>query len=183
LTQIAPQGPQAGPALTYRWTKDVDAIWYHLWVGRNGVGTWHDRWFEMSGSGEGAANPNGAYPGPAQPIQIAPRGAIGQSRPTFRWSGGACEWWLRGWNPDGAGPWTGPMAFSVPYPAGTWYRVYASQGATKVVDQWVQNAELVSPVALALGAHAWWLGVWDAQSSRTIWSDRINFTVRAETDQ
>ena len=175
LTQIAPTGVQTGHNLTYRWNKHADATWYKLWVGRTGASTWHDRWFQMSGTGEAAVNPGGAYPGPAKPILSAPSGTIGNNRPTFQWTGGACTWWVRGWGPDGEGPWAGPRNFSITYPAGTWFRVYVNRGSTTVIDQWTTSASLLSPIILSSGSHSWWLGVWDFQSGRTIWSDRIDF--------
>jgi hypothetical protein len=177
-TQIAPTGEQAGCDLNYRWQKDSNATWYRLWVGRTGAGTWHDRWFELSGTGEALVNPGGAYPGPAKPIQTAPKGAIETQKPTFQWSGGACAWWLQGWGPDGYGPWAGPMTFSVPHPQDTWYRVYVVQGAAKVLDQWVQDTTLPTATMFSAGNHSWWLGVWDARKGQTIWSDRMDFTVQ-----
>lgn len=177
LTQIEPAGEQAGYDLTYRWQKDVNATWYRLWVGRVGSGTWHDRWFELSGAGEAAINPGGANPGPAKPVQLEPAGSLVVNNPTFRWSGGQCEWWVQGWGPDGYGPWAGPLAFRIPHPAGTWHRVYVNRGATKAFDQWTQAANLPSPVALSSGGHSWWLGVWDAARGQTIWSERMDFTV------
>lgn len=177
LTQIAPQGTQAGYNLTYRWQKDANATWYRLWVGRTGAGTWHDRWFELSGTGEAAENPGGAYPGPAKPVQTAPSGTIANNLPTFQWSGGNCTWWLNSWGPDGYGPWAGPKAFSIPHAADSWYRVYVNRGSTMALDRWTQGSNLPSPVALSSGSYSWWLGVWDAAGNQTIWSDRTDFTV------
>jgi len=45
------------------------------------------------------------------------------------------------------------------------------------VCEWTQDGELLSPVTLQSGAHNWWLGVWDAATGRTIWSDRMDFWV------
>lgn len=177
LTQLEPVGPQAGIQLTYRWDKNLDATWYHLWVGRLGAGTWHDRWYEITGIGVAEAAPAASYPGPAKPVSVAPAGACGTNRPTFTWNGGECHWWVQGWGPDGLGPWSGPKAFSIPHAAGTWYRVYVNRGATMAFDRWTNGANLPAPNALASGAHSWWLGVWDAARSQTIWSDRVDFTV------
>jgi hypothetical protein len=177
LTQLEPVGPQSGIRLTYRWDKSLDATWYHLWVGRTGAGAWHDQWYEITGIGEAETTPAAIYPGPSQPIPMAPAGTITTNRPTFQWGGGACEWWVQGWGPDGFGPWSGPKAFSIPHAAGTWYRVYVNRGATQVIDQWTNGANLPSPVPLSSGAHSWWLGVWDAARSQIIWSDRADFTV------
>jgi hypothetical protein len=35
----------------------------------------------------------------------------------------------------------------------------------------------VPTAPLTPGEYAWWLGVWDANAGRTIWSDRMDFTV------
>jgi hypothetical protein len=177
LTQIAPEEVQADRDLTYRWQKDENATWYRLFVGRGGAGIWHDKWFELSGTGEAAANPGGANLGAAKPIQSVPQGAIESNLPTFQWAGGACEWWLRGWGPDGYGPWTGPKAFSVPNQADAWYHIYVSRGSAKVLDQWTQGTSLSAPTTLSTGAHSWWIGVWDPQTGQTIWSERSDFTV------
>jgi formylglycine-generating enzyme required for sulfatase activity len=177
VTQNAPIGAQSSHNLNYRWNKDANATWYRLWVGRVGGGTWHDRWFDLAGTGEASVNPGGADPGPAKPIQTAPAGTIATNRPTFQWSGGACEWWLQGWGPDGYGPWAGPKAFSIPHAAGTWHRVYVNRGSSVAFDRWTNSTNLPAPSTLSSGAHSWWLGVWDAARSQTIWSDRLDFTV------
>lgn len=177
LAQIAPEEEQAGHDLTYRWNKDENATWYRLFVGRLGGGTWHDKWFEMSGVGETTAKPGSVNAGAAKPVQAAPQGAIEGNLPTFQWAGGACEWWLRGWGPDGYGPWTGPKSFSVPNKADAWYRIYVSRGAAKVLDQWTQGTSLPAPAELSAGAHSWWIGVWDPLTRQTIWSNRSDFTV------
>jgi len=177
LTVNAPTGVQTTHDLTYRWQKDANALWYRLWVGRTGAGAWHDRWFALTGTGEAAVTPGGSHPGVAKPVLTAPSGMISGNRPTFQWAGGRCSWWVRPWARDGYGPWSGPGNFSIPYPAGTWVRVYASRGNQMVIDEWTTSGSLRSPVDLQSGAHRWWLGVWDAAARRTIWSDRMDFTV------
>ena len=177
LTMTSPQGVQISHDLNYVWNKDPVATWYRLWVGRVGGAVLHDRWYELSGTGEASVNPGAAYPNAAKPAPSQPVGTIANAEPTFRWNGGNCEWFVRGWGPDGNGPWAGPMAFSVPYAPGTWCRVYVSRGNTVVLNQWTQAAELAAPAPLQTGAHSWWLGVWDAPTGRTIWSDRVDFVV------
>jgi hypothetical protein len=177
LTQYAPSGLVTNYDLTYTWKRDVNATWYHLWVGRIGAGTWHDRWYEFAGTGKGEAYPSNAYPGPAKPFLTTPKGVAANNSPTFKWSGGMCEWRLQGWGLDGYGPWSEPMAFRIPHPSNTWYRVYVNRGSTMALDKWTQGTSLPSPAALTAGEYAWWLGVYDAQTSQTIWSDRADFTV------
>lgn len=177
VTQLGPDGPQDDAMPTYRWQKDAAATWYRLWVGEAGAGTWHDRWYELSGEGEASVTPDGAPPGPAKPILSAPSDMIANNRPTFEWFGGEWEWWIRPWGPDGYGPWSGPMAFSIPYPPNTWFRVYVNENSANVIDEWTTDDSLLSPVHLQPGTHSWWLGVWDAATGRTIWSDRMDFAV------
>lgn len=177
-SQTAPQGPQGSNNLAYAWTKDALATWYNLWVGRAGGGVLHNRWFELSGAGQANVNPGAAVPGPAKPAPTQPVGAIAQTQPTFRWDGGNCQWYVRGWSADGNGPWAGPMDFSVPYAPNTWMRVYVTRGGAFVFDQWTQAVEFSAPAPLQAGAHSWWLGVWDAPTGRTVWSDRIDFVVQ-----
>ncbi len=177
LNLIAPSGTQDTHHLTYRWDKDAHATWYRLWVGRDGEGTWHDRWYPLTGTGEAAATPGGAHPGPAKPILTAPAGTLASTTPTFQWAGSGATWWLQGWSPDGTGPWSGPEAFIIPYPTGTWCRVYVNHGSATIIDQWTSTGTLPSPVALLPGSHTWWLGVWNKLNGRTLWSDRMEFTV------
>jgi len=176
LTLVAPHGTQGSGTLAYRWERDANATWYRLWVGARGGVTWHDRWFERSGSGETSASPESPATPRGEPSVTGPTGATDQS-PTFAWEGGSYSWWLRGWGPDGFGPWSGPAQFTRPHPAGTWYRVYVSRGGSPVVDEWTQETSLESPVPLSPGDYAWWLGVWDPVTGRTLWSGRTDFQV------
>ena len=178
LVQIAPSGTQIENTLEYRWHKDATATWYRIWVGRVGSGTFHDKWYAMTGTGEGSVSIGGHLQGDH-------------------------TWWVRGWSPDGNGPWAGPMAFSTPGPAPAkpvliapegliataeplfewqaadragWYRVYVTSSSAKVIDQWTQDTSLSSPVALSSGTHSWWVGAWNNESGATVWSDRMDFT-------
>lgn len=176
VAQIAPTGAQASSALTYRWTKDSNATWYRLWVGRTGAGTFLDRWHAASGEGEGSLV-----------VSNHPQGSF--------------TWWIRGWGPDGEGPWSGPMSFSTPDPGpakptlsaplGTasspvtfsyasaraeWFRVYVQRGSTLVADVWTQSASHYAGT-LPSGAYSWWIGAWNSATRTTVWSDRGDFSI------
>ncbi len=179
ITQIAPQGAQDiadMSTLTYRWTLDPTATWYQIWIGKRGSGEWYRRWHQFAGTGEAA-------------MQIA-------GHPH-----GNGTWWIRGWCPDGYGPWSGLMAFSVPDPApavptlinphgavaspvmlqyasarAEWFRVYVTDNKKFLLDTWTTDTthDLGD---LPEGRYLWWIGAWNEAGSRIVWSARAEFTV------
>ncbi len=177
ITQIAPQGDRGSWDLVFRWDQtDRRATWYKLWVSHPNGGTWIDQWVQATSADEAEVE-------------------------RFNHPGGASTWWLRGWGPDGFGPWTGPMAFTTPDPApgkpvllapigattapvtfeytaerAEWYRVYVTRNGSLVIDQWTQNTTF-SGGMLPSGSYAWWIGAWNAKTGRTVWSDRGAFTI------
>jgi hypothetical protein len=183
LTLLAPAGPQIDHTLDFVWQKDAQATWYELWLGRKGRGgEWYRRWFRMDGAGEARVS-----------LTLVPD-------TDFRW-------WVRPWGPDGMGPWSGYLEFSTPradaqapqptsprgsigetqpdfvWPAASraeWYRVYLQRGATRVMNRWTQDTRLPCPAPLEPGAYAWWVGAWNEASGRTVWSERIDFTITEE---
>ncbi len=150
------------------------ASWYQIHLNRN-AGTYLSRWVE----GATSWAPDNALPA------------------------GHYEWWVRGWNVDGMGPWSGGMHFSAPDPApaqptlvspvgevdppvtleyeserAEWYRVYVQRvGAGMVHDDWTQDTN-VDLGALPAGDYAWWVGAWNAAGGCVVWSDRGDFSVR-----
>jgi len=79
-----PQGVAAERRPEFRWEPVQDATWYQITINRNN--TLHTRqWLE------GAASYT-----PAADLQY-----------------GSYRWWVRTWNPDGYGPLSAPMDFSV----------------------------------------------------------------------
>ncbi len=178
ITLLDPQGEQAGHDLTYRWEQDENAMWYRLWIGQVGAGTWHDGWHAFSGTGTAEVELSGH-----------PEGDF--------------TWWLHPWGPDGFGPWSGPMHFSTPDPApaqptlispvgeadppvtleyesarAAWFRIYVQRvGHGMVHDGWTQDTT-VDLGALPAGDYAWWVGAWNAAGGRVVWSSRGDFSVR-----
>jgi len=176
IAQIGSSDVQGGGNPVFRWTKDSRATWYRLWVSHPGGGAWHDKWYAMSGTGEGSVTVNG-HPG------------------------GSSTWWIQGWGADGTGPWAGPMAFSTPDPApamptmigplgtttspvtfqyasarATWFRIYVSRSGTVVLDKWTESATLHTGV-LGRGTYSWWVAGWNAVSGKTVWSEQGTFTI------
>jgi len=179
ITLIGPQGEQASHDLAYRWERDANATWYRLWVGRAGAGTWHDRWYNLTGEGEAA-------------VELADH------------PGGTFTWWLLPWGPDGFGPWSGPGAFTTPSrdptvpvlvaPLGAtvenppvfaweseradWYRVYVQRvGGGAEINEWTDEPHLTPPSELPAGQYVWWVGAWNSVTRRVVWSQRGDFDV------
>ncbi len=177
ITPIAPMGVQSGWDLTFRWDqRDRRATWYKIWVSHPQGGAWLDQWIAATEGAEAAVVRNN-HPG------------------------GVSSWWLRGWGPDGFGPWTGPMVFETPAPAPTkpvllaptvapnapvtlsytadradWFRVYVTRNGAVVLDQWTQSTSLATGT-LPRGNYAWWVGSWNGRTQTTVWSDRGEFSV------
>jgi uncharacterized protein YkwD len=181
LSLTAPSGLQNSTTLAYRWQKDSRATWYLLHVGANNARVFQ-KWYQGAGTGEMSVT------------------LTGHGRGT------TYSWYVRGWSPDGYGPWSGPRTFSVDNgapakpttvaPSGTinvvrpvfqwnaaaratWYRLVVQRGATTVTDKWYQSVSATAPVALAAGGHTWWIGAWNAEYGKTVWSDPRAFTVSA----
>lgn len=84
---LSPSGLQQARNLNYTWTKDGNATWYRLWIGRNGV-RMADLWHADDGVGVASKVING------HPSQSS------------------YEWYVRPWGPDGLAPtWSGPQLF------------------------------------------------------------------------
>jgi len=87
---VAPTGVVApGASLAYVWQHDPAAAWYQLYVaGPDGV--LHDAWHAAAA---GAETQTVTVPGHTP--------------------GDTYSWWVRGWSPDGYGPWNSGAVFSV----------------------------------------------------------------------
>ena len=126
-------------SVTCRWIPDPRARWYQLWCGLNG-GNVVDKWYESS--------------------SIVHHGAA-TSIPGHGW--GDYAWYVRGWGPDGMGPWSDAGAFVCGQPTpvsgdastlmwddsqtadAEWYQVWISDvtggGAVKERAWWFQRTE------------------------------------------
>jgi hypothetical protein len=97
ITLVSPSGSvAAGSTQRYTWKADAAATWYELYVARNGS-AFGDHWYTLTDSVVDTATGNFA-------VDVS-----GHSAGTY-------QWYVRGWGPDGLGPWSGPDSFSVQGP-------------------------------------------------------------------
>lgn len=181
ITLVSPAGTLDATTATFTWNADASATWYRLYCSGSGA-VMVDKWYGISqGSGQ---------------IQRT-------------WTGFARDrtytWWVRGWAPDGYGPWSDAMQFTVEggkpgkvtlvSPQGTtaqgttvfkwntaaraeWYRVYVQKGATVVVDKWVEGATLYQVAAHhSPGTYTWWVCGWNSWEGYGPWSTPMEFAV------
>ena len=95
ITLVSPSGSvAAGSTQRYTWQADAAATWYQLYVVRNG-GAFANQWYTLTNSVVDPATGNFA-------VDVG-----GQSAGTY-------QWWVRGWSPDGVGPWSSNLTFQVP---------------------------------------------------------------------
>ncbi len=177
VTVIEPIGLQSGWDITFRWDQsDGRATWYKLWVSNPQGGVWLDQWVQATADAEARVTR--------------------QNHP-----GGASSWWVRGWNADGFGPWTGPIEFETPDPSPTppvlltpeivdtaaitlayeasqvdWYRVYVLRNGSVVLDTWTAS-QMLDAGALSSGQYTWWVGAWNGRTGTTVWSERGAFII------
>jgi hypothetical protein len=95
ITLISPSGSvAAGSTQLYTWQADAAATWYELYVSTGGS-VFCNNWYTLSnsvagsGTGDFAVDVNGH-------------------------SSGTYYWWVRGWGPDGMGPWSSSLTFQIP---------------------------------------------------------------------
>jgi hypothetical protein len=81
IVPVSPSEAAAAPTVTYTWQADPAATWYKLIIHCNGA-CWHSGWY-----------PAGA---PEAPVSIPVDGHV---------PGAQYDWWVKGWSPDGEGPW------------------------------------------------------------------------------
>jgi hypothetical protein len=101
ITLVSPTGSvAAGSTQRYTWKAEAAASWYELYVTRNGSG-FCDKWIASGDSVVAGATGNFA-------VDVSGH------------TGGAYQWWVRGWGADGLGPWssTGSFTMTTPPPPG-----------------------------------------------------------------
>ena len=92
---ISPSGTSGDITPTYTWNADPNSTWYYLWV-NDGTGNGITQWVTAAqaacykGAGSCSATPD---------VALAP---------------GSAKWWIQTWSPNGDGPWSDGMAFTVP---------------------------------------------------------------------
>lgn len=98
VTLVSPSGTIGTASPPFVWNAASEATWYYLWVNDSAGNIRIQRWYtaEQAGCARGS-NPCSV----ASPISLHRGGAI---------------WWIQSWNPEGYGPWSIPLTFSVEAP-------------------------------------------------------------------
>jgi hypothetical protein len=92
LTLLSPSGGVAsGSTQRYTWKADPAATWYELYVSRNGS-VFCDKWYTLTNSVVDSATGDFAVD------------VDGHDSGTY-------QWYVRGWSPDGLGPWSDGLNF------------------------------------------------------------------------
>jgi hypothetical protein len=174
---ISPQGTtESSASLTYAWyAPDNYTTWYELYINRNGAlhsDTWHT-----------------VAPGD---LETSINGQLTQLALTFKnQPSGNYSWWVRGWSPDGMGPWSTGMAFtnqltksgtitfltpangavisnSVPQCSwqnnggATWYSLYLIRNGATYSSQWLEGTTTWTPSStLPVGKYTLWIAPWN----------------------
>lgn len=100
VTLVSPSGTVASGADTFVWTEDANATWYKLYV-NNTSGTYvFSQWYEIEDNFAG-------YPQASC--------SDGQCSVTLDTAldADSYEWYIKGWNDEGPGPWTDATSFTV----------------------------------------------------------------------
>ena len=97
LVLVSPTGSAAAAATQrYTWQADAAATWYELYVLQNGK-VLCDQWFNSSNS-------------------VAQSGSGNFAVDVSGHTSGDYQWYVRGWSPDGLGPWSGPGSYAIAPP-------------------------------------------------------------------
>jgi hypothetical protein len=171
---------QTTPRFYYSWIPDFYATWYELCVVK-GNKIFADQWF------------------PASAFETNCEKALCDH------STGQYTWWVRGWNPDGMGPWSTAASFSVALstpgqvsgispqlqvypmtqtnfiwsedPAADWYCLWVNRNGSTYFSQWVHGTNACTPTNLfTAGNYSWWVRPWNAAGFGP-WSSETTFTV------
>jgi hypothetical protein len=94
VTPVSPSGSISTTTPAFSWNADAHASWYWLWVS-DSTGNKISRWYTavQAGCGSGTGN-----------CSVVPGSALAP---------GSGMWWVDTWNPNGAGPWSNGMIFTV----------------------------------------------------------------------
>jgi hypothetical protein len=100
-TPVAPSGVIPGGSLTFTWQGVPDATFYYLQVNDATASPKLTLWYPAAQACAGGS-------------------ATCSVTLTTGFAAGAGIWWVRTWNADGYGPWSGGMPFTVIYLPGSW---------------------------------------------------------------
>jgi len=174
----------ATDSVVYQWHADERATWYELWCGRNGAG-FADNWYRASTVVSG----------------VTATASISD----HMW--GSYAWYVRGWGPDGMGPWSsaGEFVFGQPVflsgsaatltwdeltPDADWYHVRINDvtGGGSVEERaWWFPRSGTTPVTggrsipvdppLTTGNYEWSIRAWSSTYGIGPWADAQGFVV------
>ena len=94
-TLISPSGSDTSTTPIYTWNVDANSTWYYLWV-NDSTGNKIKQWYTAAQAGCASGT---------QKCSV---------KPDVTLASGSFKWWVQTWNPNGLGPWSDAMAFSVP---------------------------------------------------------------------
>jgi sulfur relay (sulfurtransferase) complex TusBCD TusD component (DsrE family) len=185
IVLISPTGNlEAGSTQSYTWKADPAATWYELYVSCNGR-AFYDKWFTLSNSIVDSSTGDFA-------VDVSGHNA------------GSYQWWVRGWSPDGSGPWSsagsftiaipGPVTLLTPTnnasfqerrpefswssaaPAAAWYNLWIARDGSTYLDQWIEGATNWTPTNdMPGGTYTWAVQAWNSAGLGP-WSQIATFT-------
>lgn len=90
IKTVSPGGTSAGTVQNYTWRGDGTSTWYNVWINRNGT-KWRSQWYETGITTGNVVRSISGHP----------------TASTYHWG-------VRGWTPDGTGPWSTARTFTTP---------------------------------------------------------------------
>ena len=181
---ISPAGNTvSGSTQRYTWKADQSAVWYELYIAKDGL-LFADRWFNLTNSVVDIATGNFA-------VDVSGHGP------------GAYQWWVRGWSPDGIGPWSSAGSFSIGAvtllapsnsavlqtrrpqlswsqsdPVATWFRLFITRAGFAYLDQWIEATNnWTATTDLPGGDYVWYVQAWSPAGAGP-WSGGSTFTIQ-----
>jgi len=124
-TLISPSGTVTDTTPTYSWNAVTGATWYYLWV-NDSTGTKVQQWYRASEAG----CPSGT--------------GTCSGTPSTELAGGAAKWWIQTFYPEGYGPWSKSMSFTIDHPGPVTLLVSPSGAIWEALPTYTWNAVLDS---------------------------------------
>jgi len=173
------------PTVRYNWMKDDAAVSYELYITKDGK-VFSDQWLAATNLlADGTKTSLG--------VEVGDHDS------------GTYQWCVRGWNPDGLGPWSSSGSFSVAgslkplallaptnqatihdrrpefswsqsSPPAAWFHLYLSRSGTNYFDVWIEGATNWIPAFdLSGGVYTWMVQTWNP-SGTGVCSETASFT-------
>jgi len=185
VTLLAPAGNIAS-ASTQRYVCKADsaAVWYELYITKDGQ-LFSDRWVNVTNSAVDIATGNIA-------VDVSGHAP------------GSYQWWVRGWSPDGIGPWSNVGSFSIGSvtllapangavlqvrrpqlawsqadPVATWFHLYVTRNGSAYLDQWIQGTtNWTASTDMPGGDYTWYVLPWSPAGAGS-WSGAGTFSIQS----